>query len=75
MDLLYVKLWIWVIFIFIDFFEKAFAKRHAKMEDRLNHGSKALPPLALGDSVTVQDQKDPRKPGRWTTTGEIFFPE
>ena len=55
-----------------DIREKAFAKRHARMEDRLNHGSRALPPLVLGDTVSIQDQKDPRKPGRWTTTGEII---
>ena len=52
--------------------EKAFAKRHAKMEERLNYGAKPLPPLAIGDVVTVQDQSDPRKPGKWTKTGDII---
>ena len=52
--------------------EKAFAKRHAKMEERLNYGAKPLPPLAIGDVVTVQDQSDPRKPGKWTKTGDVI---
>ena len=55
-----------------DIREQAFAKRHARMEDRLLQGSRPLLPLALGDTVTVQDQKDPRKPGRWDKTGEII---
>ena len=55
-----------------DIREEAFAKRHAKMEDRLTHGSRPLLPLAIGDTVTVQDQKDPRKAGRWDKTGEII---
>ena len=54
-----------------DLREQAFAKRHCKMEERLSVGAKPLPPLALGDIVTVQDQSDPRKAGRWTKTGTV----
>ena len=39
-----------------DLREQAFAKRHAKMEEKLLTGSKSLPPLSIGDRVTVQDQ-------------------
>ena len=54
-----------------DLREKAHAKRHAKMEERLSFGAKPLPPLSLGDTVTVQDQSNPLKPGKWTKTGEV----
>ena len=54
-----------------DLREQAFAKRHCKMEERLTFGAKPLPPLALGDMVTVQDQTDPRKAGKWTKTGTV----
>ena len=54
-----------------DLREKLYAKRHAKMEERLNFGAKALPALAIGDTVVVQDQSDPLKPGKWTKTGTI----
>ena len=54
-----------------DLREKLYAKRHAKMEERLNFGAKALPALAIGDTVVVQDQSDPLKPGKWTRTGTI----
>ena len=54
-----------------DLREQAFAKRHCKMEERLTFGAKPLPPLALHDVVTVQDQSDPRKAGKWTKTGTV----
>ena len=54
-----------------DLREQAFAKRHAKMEEKLLIGSKSLPPLSIGDTVTVQDQSNPLKPGKWTKTGKV----
>ena len=54
-----------------DLREKAHAKRHAKMEERLSFGAKPLPPLSVGDTVTVQDQSNPLKPGKWTKTGDV----
>ena len=54
-----------------DLREKLYAKRHAKMEERHNFGAKALPALAIGDTVVVQDQSDPHRPGKWTKTGTI----
>ena len=54
-----------------DLREQAFAKRHAKMEERLTIGSKPLPPLSVGDTVVVQDQSNPLKPGKWTKTGTV----
>ena len=54
-----------------DLREQAFAKRHAKMEERLAIGSKPLPTLCVGDTVVVQDQSNPLKPGRWTKTGTV----
>ena len=36
------------------------------METWLKHGARALPPLAIGDMVAVQDQSQSNgKPGRW----------
>ena len=43
--------------------EKAFAKQHSKMEERLNFGAKPLPPLSVGGHSGG--------PGKWTTTGTI----
>jgi hypothetical protein len=56
-----------------DLRERAMAKRHGRMERQLAHGSRALPPLSLGDCVVVQDQValQAGKPGRWTKSGEI----
>ena len=54
-----------------DIREKAFAKRHCQMEERLNVGAKPLPPLSVGDTVTVQDQSDPKKAGKWPKTGAV----
>ena len=42
-----------------DVREKLYGKRHAKMEECLNFGAKALPALAIGDTVVVQNQSDP----------------
>ena len=54
-----------------DLREQAYAKRHAQMEDRLNFGAKTLPPLKIGDTVTVQDQSNPLKAGKWKKTGQV----
>lgn len=54
-----------------DLREKAHAQRHAKMEERLSAGARELPPLKVGDTVVVQDQSSPNKPGKWTKTGVI----
>ena len=51
--------------------EKAFAKRHSRMEERLQFGAKPLQPLSIGDTVVVQDQSNPLKPGKWTKTGTV----
>jgi len=54
-----------------DLREKSHAKRHAKMEERLSFGTKPLPPLCLVDTVTVQGQSNPLKPGKWSKTGNV----
>ena len=51
--------------------ETAFARRFARMADRLSSGSKQLAPLKENDVVAVQDQSDPHKPGKWTRTGVV----
>ena len=55
-----------------DLREQAHAKRHAKMEERLSAGTRELPPLTVGDTVVVQDQSSPNKPGKWTKTGVVI---
>ena len=50
--------------------ERALAQRHVAKQEVLTRGSKALPPLNLGDTVMVQDQST-HKAGRWTKTGKI----
>jgi hypothetical protein len=55
-----------------DLREKAHAKRHARMADRLTFGSRPLAPLQTGDTVAVQNQEAEKgKTGKWTKTGEI----
>ena len=55
-----------------DMRERALAKRHGRMEERLKHGSRVLPPLSCGDTVVLQDlQTNNGKPGRWTKSGEV----
>ena len=55
-----------------DLRERALAKRHGRMEERLKHGARVLPPLSCGDTVVLQDlQTNNGKPGRWTKSGEI----
>ena len=56
-----------------DLRERALAKRHGRMEQRLKHGARALPPLSCGDTVVLQDlQTTDGKPGRWTKSGEVI---
>ena len=55
-----------------DLRERALAKRHGRMEQRLQHGARVLPPLSCGDTVVLQDlQTNDGKPGRWTKSGEV----
>ena len=55
-----------------DLRDRAMAKRHGRMEERLKHGSRALSPLTCGDTVVLQDlQTNNGKPGRWTKSGEV----
>ena len=51
--------------------ERAYAKRHAMMGDRMDNMAKTLPPLSRGTEVAVQDPGVNGKPGRWTKTGTI----
>ena len=55
-----------------DLREKALAKRHCKMAERLTLGSRKLEKLECGDTVVIQDQTQQGKAGRWTKTGEII---
>ena len=50
--------------------EKALAKRAALNMERLSTGTKALPPLCVGDSVLVQNQTG-NYPSRWDITGVV----
>ena len=50
--------------------EIAHAKRHIKTEEALRYRSKQLPPLSLGDAVSVQDQQG-NTPRRWSKTGRV----
>ena len=51
--------------------ERAFAKRHAVMGDRLDQSARALPPLPRGAEVAIQDPGINGKPGRWSKTGTV----
>ena len=42
------------------------------MQEKLQQGARALPPLSCGDTVVLQDlQTNNGKPGRWTKSGEV----
>ena len=47
--------------------EQLLSKRNAKLIERYNQHSRNLPPLAIGDSVTLQNHTN----RRWDTTGKI----
>jgi hypothetical protein len=47
-----------------DWRELALAPRSAKMHDKLQQGTKELPPLEIGDHVMLQNQLG-NKPKRW----------
>ena len=51
--------------------EQALAQRHLLKHEQLQHGTKQLPPLAIGDHVMIQDQAAPKQPGKWTKTGKV----
>ncbi len=50
--------------------EKALAKRNIRNIEMYNTHTKELPPLKIGDDVSVQNQTGPR-PTRWEKTGVI----
>ena len=55
-----------------DLRERALAKRHGRMQEKLQQGARTLPPLSCGDTVVLQDlQTNNGKPGRWTKSGEV----
>lgn len=51
--------------------EQALAHRHLLKHEQLQHGTKPLPPLSVGDHVMIQDQAAPKQPGKWTKTGIV----
>ena len=52
--------------------EKAFAKRHSTMAERLESSTRKLKPLPYGTEVVVQDPSLGGKAGRWTKSGTII---
>ena len=54
-----------------DLREQALAKRHHLKDEQLKRGSRALPALSHGDFVMIQDQANPKQPGKWTKTGKV----
>ena len=50
--------------------ELALAPRGAKMHDKLEQGTKELPPLEIGDHVMIQNQLG-NKPKRWDKRGVV----
>ena len=51
--------------------EKALAKRHAQIRERLNEHSKLLTPLRVGDHVYVQNQTG-HHPNKWDKSGVVI---
>ena len=51
--------------------ERAFAKRHSVMGDKLDQSTRTLPPLPRGAEVAIQDPGTNSKPGRWSKTGTV----
>ena len=51
--------------------EDALAKRHVRMENWLQRGTKQLKALKVGDSVSIQDQTG-NTPKRWSKTGKVI---
>lgn len=50
--------------------EKALAKRCSKIKEKLSEHTKDLPPLSLGDTVLVQNQRG-NNPRRWEKRGVV----
>ena len=50
--------------------EASYAKSRAEVTERYNVGTRALPPLSIGDSVSVQNGRGP-KPLSWDRTGIV----
>ena len=51
--------------------EDALAKRHVRMENWLQRGTKQLKALKVGDLVSIQDQTG-NTPKRWSKTGKVI---
>ena len=52
--------------------EKAFAKRHSTMADRLQSSTRTLAPLSYGTEVAIQDPSAGGKAGRWSKSGTVI---
>ena len=50
--------------------ELTYAKKRLETSDRYNTNTRALPPLSVGDSVSIQN-KSGNHPLRWDRTGEV----
>ena len=55
----------------VELREKAFAKKHSQMAERLSAGTKQLSELEIGDEVVVQDPSEGGKAGRWSKSGTV----
>ena len=51
--------------------EKAFAKRHSTMAERLEQNTKKLKVLPYGTEVAIQDPGTGGKAGRWSKSGTV----
>lgn len=51
--------------------EEALRNRHMKVSERLTEHTRVLPPLAVGDSVRIQNQRGPH-PTKWDKTGIVI---
>ena len=51
--------------------EEALRNRHMKISERLTEHTRVLPPLAVGDSVRIQNQRGPH-PTKWDKTGIVI---
>ena len=51
--------------------EEALRNRHMKVSERLTEHTRVLPPLTVGDSVRIQNQRGPH-PTKWDKTGIVI---
>ena len=52
--------------------EKAFAKRHSQMAEKMDQTARQLQPLVRGTEVAIQDPAAGGKAGRWSKSGTII---